>query len=77
LCRSLGLQLYSPVRHYFAVRNLRWLLLQGYVPCDLRIKEFLKMLLKPWLWILFEPNRRANIVAVVRALVAPLPGPYQ
>jgi len=75
-CRWLGLQLYSPERHYYSLRNLRWLCLQPYVPLDLKIKELLKMLLKPWLWLLFEPRRGANLRAISRALVAPLPGVY-
>lgn len=76
LCRRLGLQLYSPERHYFVLRNLRWLCHQSSVPMDLKIKEAVKMLVKPWLWLLFEPNRRANLRAIVRGLQAPLPGPY-
>ena len=31
------------------------------------------MLFKPWLWLLFEPQRRANAKAIVAALLAPLP----
>jgi rhamnosyltransferase len=73
LCRRLGLELYSPQRHFCSLRNLRWLLRQGYVPIDLRLKEALKMLVKPWLWLLFEPQRRANARAIVAALRAPLP----
>jgi rhamnosyltransferase len=76
LCRWLGMQFYSPERHYFALRNLRWLCRQPFVPLDLKSKEVLKMLLKPWLWLLFEPDRCANLKAIVRGLKAPLPGPY-
>jgi rhamnosyltransferase len=76
LCRRLGLQLYSPMRHYYGLRNLRWLCLQSYVPLDLKIKECLKMALKPWLWLLLEPQRWANLRAITAALLAPLPGPY-
>lgn len=72
-CRLLGLELYSPQRHYYSLRNLRWLLRQGWVPLDLRCKEMVKMLVKPWLWLLFEPHRRANARAVIAALWAPLP----
>lgn len=75
LCHRLGLELYSPQRHFSSLRNLRWLLRQGYVPIDLRLKEALKMLVKPWLWLLFEPQRRANARAIVAALRAPLPRP--
>jgi rhamnosyltransferase len=76
LCRSLGLQLYGPSRHFYGLRNLRWLCLQPYIPLDLKVKEFVKMLVKPWLWILFESNRRANLEAIVTGLFAPLPGRY-
>jgi rhamnosyltransferase len=74
LCRSLGLQLYSPARHFYGLRNLRWLCLQTYIPLDLKVKEVLKMLIKPWLWVLFEPQRRANLKAITAGLFAPLPG---
>jgi len=73
LCRWLGLELYSPQRHYYSLRNLRWLVRQWWVPLDLRCKEVLKMLLKPWLWLLFEPQRHANARAIVAAFRAPLP----
>lgn len=73
LCRWLGLELYSPQRHYYSLRNLRWLVQQWWVPLDLRCKEVLKMLLKPWLWLLFEPQRHANARAIVAAFRAPLP----
>lgn len=76
LCRRLGMQLYSPERHYTALRNLRWLCLQPSVPLDLKVKELLKMALKPWLWLVCEPDRRANLRAILRGLQAPLPGPY-
>jgi rhamnosyltransferase len=72
-CRRLGMQLYSPTRHYYGLRNLRWLVRQPEVPRDLKIKEVAKMLLKPWLWLLLEPQRRANARAIIRALLDPLP----
>lgn len=75
LCRGLGLQLYSPMRHYYGLRNLRWLCLQPYIPLDLKIKESLKMLIKPWLWIVFEPQRRSNLKAIWAGLTGPLPRP--
>lgn len=74
LCRLLGMELYTPSRHYYQLRNLRWLLQQAEVPLDLRCKELLKMLLKPWLWLLCETRRRENFTAIVAALRAPLPG---
>ena len=70
------MQLYSPERHYFSLRNLRWLCLQPYVPLDIKLKESIKMTVKPWLWLLFEPNRKNNLIAVITALFAPLPGNY-
>lgn len=73
LCRWLGMELYSPERHYTSLRNLRWLVRQGWVPFDLRCKELLKMLLKPWLWLLFEPRRSENAKVIVAALRSPLP----
>lgn len=72
-CCWLGLELYSPQRHYYSIRNLRWLLRQRWVPLDLRFKEAFKMLLKPWLWLLFEPQRHANVRAILGAFRAPLP----
>ncbi len=72
LCRWLGMELYSPTRHYYQLRNLRWLLQQSEVPLDLRCKESIKMLLKPWLWVLCEPRRRENLAAILAALCAPL-----
>lgn len=72
-CRFLGLELYSPNRHFFGLRNLRWLLLQNYVPLDLRCKELVKMIFKPCLWLLFEPCRKDNLKAILSALIAPLP----
>lgn len=76
LCRRLGMELYGPERHAYALRNLRWLCRQSEVPLDLKVKEVLKMLGKPWLWLLGEPGRRANARAIWRGLTAPLPGPH-
>lgn len=72
LCRTLGMELYSPMRHYYSLRNLRWLLHQKSVPLDLRFKELVKMLIKPWLWLLFEPERGKNLESISRALSASL-----
>ena len=73
LCRWLGMELYSPTRHYYQLRNLRWLLQQSEVPLDLRSKELIKMLVKPWLWLLCEPRRHENLGSILTALRAPLP----
>lgn len=75
ICRFLGMELYSPMRHFYQLRNLRWLLFQAEVPMDLRCKELIKMLLKPWLWVLFEDKRAENLRAILMALQAPLPVP--
>jgi rhamnosyltransferase len=76
ICRRIGMRLYSPSRHFYGLRNLRWLCLQPYVPLDLKLKEVFKMLFKPYLWLLFEPRRRANLRAIFMALLARLPDPY-
>jgi len=68
LCRRLGMQLYSPLRHYTSLRNLLWLVRQPEVPGDIRLKELTKMLVKPWLWLLFEPRRPQNLAAILAAL---------
>ena len=75
-CRRFGMQLYSPERHFYGLRNLRWLCLQSYIPLDLKIKELLKMLVKPWLWLAFEPRRPENFKAIVAGLFASLPARY-
>lgn len=72
-CRRMGLELYAPLRHFYSLRNLRWLLCQPEVPQDLRIKEVLKMLVKPWLWLLFEPRRGENWSCILQGLQAPIP----
>lgn len=76
LCRRFGMQFYSPERHFYGLRNLRWLCLQPYIPLDLKIKELLKMLVKPWLWLAFEPRRPANLKAIVTGIFASLPARY-
>lgn len=72
LCRLIGMELYSPTRHFYSIRNLRWLLTQRQVPLDLKWKEVAKMLLKPWLWLLCEPRRIENMQAILHALQVPL-----
>ena len=39
ICRWLGMELYSPRRHYYQLRNLRWLLRQTEVPIDVRCRS--------------------------------------
>jgi len=73
---ALGLQLYSPYRRAIAIRNLRWLLRQPYVPLDLRLKELIKMLLKPWLWLLLEPQPARTLQSIWVGLRAPLLQPF-
>lgn len=77
LCRKIGMQLYSPDRHFYSIRNLRWILLQSYIPLDLKIKELFKMLFKPFLWFVFEPRRSANLRAILASLLTPLPAKYE
>jgi len=73
LCHQLGMQLYSPERHYHALRNLLWLARQPSTPIVISIKETAKMLLKAPLWVLCEPQRAKNIQAIKGALLHPLP----
>jgi rhamnosyltransferase len=76
IAHQLGLQLYSPYRRSVAIRNLRWMLCQSYVPLDVRIKELIKILLKPWFWLLLEPNRRRTSAYIWMGLRAPLLRPF-
>lgn len=76
ICNMIGMQLYSPNRHFYAVRNVRWLCIQPFIPFDLKFKEALKMFFKPLLWLAFEPQRTSNLKAIIAALIAPLPGRY-
>ena len=76
LAHRLGLQGYSPYRRAVALRNLRWLVLQGHVPLDIRLKEAVKMLLKPWCWLALEPNRRRTWRSLRAGLQAPLGQPF-
>lgn len=73
LCRLLGMQLYSPYRHFTSLRNLRLLVRLPYVPAWIKAKELLKMSVKPIAWLLFEPQRCRNLGAVIRALFVRLP----
>ena len=75
VCRWLGMELYAPRRHYYQLRNLRWLLQQAEVPLDLRCKELIKMLLKPWLWLLCEPRRRDSTCVQCLEVTWPLNPP--
>ena len=70
IAHKLGLQLYSPYRRAIALRNLRWLIKQDYVPLDIRMKEGIKMLIKPWLWLIFEQSRLANLRSIRVGLMA-------
>ena len=72
----IGLQLYSPYRRAIALRNLRWLILQGIVPLDIRLKELIKMLLKPWIWLLIEPDRKSCLTVIWLGITAPLNKPF-
>ena len=76
IAHMLGLQLYSPYRRAIALRNLRWLLTQSFVPLDIRLKELIKMLVKPWFWLALEPNRRRCLAVLLLGLTAPLNRPF-
>jgi hypothetical protein len=52
------------------------MLRQSYVPLDVRIKELIKILLKPWFWLLLEPNRRRTSAYIWMGLRAPLLRPF-
>lgn len=76
LAHRLGLQLYSPYRRAIALRNLRWLVWQGYIPLDIRLKETVKMLLKPWCWLALESDRLGTLRSLRAGLLAPLGKPF-
>ena len=76
LAHHLGLQLYSPYRRAVSIRNLRWLIRQEFIPWDIRIKEFIKMLLKPFIWLILEPGRQRCLAVVWIGLTARLDRPF-
>jgi len=73
LCHFLGMQLYSPQRHYYMIRNLLWLMRQLHFPLDIRVKEILKTSIKLPLWLLVEPYRLENLTQLARAIRSPIP----
>jgi rhamnosyltransferase len=64
ICRRLGINLYSPLRHETALRNLIWMLSDPHLPASFKWKESVKMLFKPVFWLLFEPERYNNARAI-------------
>lgn len=72
LCHFLGMQMYSPQRHYYMIRNLLWLMHQSHFPLHIRLKEILKAVLKVPLWLVFEPNRQENLAQLIRAFRSPI-----
>ena len=72
LAHLLGLQSYSAYRKSIAIRNLRWLVFQRYIPLDIRLKELVKMCIKPWVWMLLEPNKMETLKIVWFGLSSPL-----
>lgn len=68
ICRRVGMHLYSPLRHEASVRNLLWMINNPLVPASFKLKESVKMLFKPLFWLLFEPQRRKNLNAVVAGM---------
>lgn len=67
-CHCIGMQIYSPYRHYISIRDLKRFSQISEVSWSIRLAEVLKMLIKPILWILFEPKRAQNIHSVIRAI---------
>ena len=76
LAHRLGIQLYSPYRRAVALRNLRWLVQQNHVPLDIRFKEVMKMMLKPWCWLALEPAPAITLRYLWAGLQAPLGKPF-
>lgn len=76
LAHQLGMRLYSQYRRAVAVRNLRWMVWQTHVPLDIRLKEVVKMAIKPWFWLALEPNRSSTMRALLVGLQAPLGEPF-
>ena len=76
LAHYLGLQLYSSYRRAVALRNLRWLIFQHYIPLDIRLKELIKMLLKPLIWLMLEDGRRRCLNVIWIGLTASLHKPF-
>lgn len=68
LARILGCELYPPLRHEYAIRNLRKMTTLPHVPLWWKAKEIAKMLIKPLVWLATEPNREANLWAILRGL---------
>ena len=69
ICRRLGMHLYSPLRHEAALRNLIWMLNDPRLPASFKLKESVKMLFKPFFWLLFEPQRYDNAKAIAFGLL--------
>lgn len=68
VARLLGCELYPPLRHEYAIRNLKRMLALSHVPLWWKGKELAKMLVKPIIWLASEPNKKANMRAVLRGL---------
>lgn len=68
ICRGIGINLYPPLRHQASIRNLILLNRSSHLPTSFKIKESLKMLLKPFFWLICEPNRKANAHAILKGL---------
>lgn len=70
VCRILGMQFYRPKRHYYSLRSIGFLVRNENVPLRLKLGEVIRMTIKPWLWLVFEPRRKENAMMVVRGLKA-------
>lgn len=70
LCKMIGMQYYSPSRHYYSIKNLKNLWFIQEVSLLIKIDQTLRMLIKPLLWILFEPEKKRNCKSILAALIA-------
>jgi len=68
IARVLGCELYPPLRHEYAIRNLKKMSVLSHVPLWWKGKEIAKMTLKPIIWLATEPNKHANLRAILRGL---------
>jgi len=68
IARVLGCELYPPMRHEYAIRNLKKMSVLSHVPLWWKGKEITKMTFKPIIWLATEPNKVANLRAILRGL---------
>lgn len=69
LCNMIGMQYYSPLRHYYSIKNLKNLWFIQEVSLLIKIDQTLRMIIKPFLWILFEPEKKRICKSILAALI--------